>query len=133
MEQYLNLVTTYIPVALVLASAAAAAVPRPKNPGVALFLRQMLDAAAFNFGHAKNAAVQPTAVQIADVKLGVRTLVTRLPEIEKTLNARFSNMSDDLVLVSDLAKDLAPQISGAAIVERGAELALTLSKIGLLH
>lgn len=125
-------VMTYLPPALVLASAAAAALPRPTKPGLPMFFRQILDAAAFNFGNAKNAAMTPSAVQIKDVKLGVSVLISHLPQIKKALDERFSNTTDDLVLVSDLAKDLAPQISNAAIVARGADLALMLSKLGLI-
>lgn len=44
----------YAPWIVTACAAAAAALPKPKNRGLMMFLRQVLDAAAFNFGNAEN-------------------------------------------------------------------------------
>ena len=61
-----------------------------------------------------------------------QALSARWPEIQKVINDHFANKTEDLVLVEELAKDLAPKIHEAATVEQGASLALFLAKIGIL-
>ena len=123
---------TYGPWVVTAAAAAAAAFPRPKKKGVALFWRQVIDLAALNFGNAKTPPSLPDSVSITSVKAAAGSIAARWPQIQKVIDEQFANKKDDLVLVDDLAKDLAPEIHEAATVEHGAELALFLAKIGII-
>lgn len=126
-------IAPFVPFIVVSASAVAASViPPATGPGPKRFILDVLNAAAFNFGYAKNKEPEPVKIAVSHLLAGVDELEARLPEIKKLAAEKFANTHDDLIVVKEFATDLAPKLGIASSVEKAADAALFLSRFGLI-